>query len=81
MRLDGVDVYMNFSTLNGEDIGKTGAHGATVTTGNVNKMKDALSRIGPYASKLMIKGQWTVTETKNGYSFTRVKEEEEEDDR
>ncbi len=78
MRLDGVDVFMDFKTLNGKEVGWKGAHGSTVTKAAVNKMKDVLGKLGPYVNKLMIKGSWSVTETKDGYKFKREDEENDE---
>ncbi|PWG78247.1 RHS repeat domain-containing protein, partial [Pararcticibacter amylolyticus] len=78
-RLEGVDVYMNFSTLNGKKPGFGGNHGATVTTANIKKIKDVMAKFGPDAKKILSNGRWTVTETKNGYTFKREKEKEDED--
>jgi RHS repeat-associated protein len=80
MRLEGVNVYMNFSTLNGEKVSKGGAHGATVSTSNVRKMMKILGKLGSSMMKLFGTSKWTVKETKHGYTFTRIEEEEEEDE-
>jgi RHS repeat-associated protein len=77
MRLDGINIYMNFSTLNGNKPGFGNNHGSTVTKANIDKMSSVLSGFAPIINKLMIQGKWTITETKDGYTFDRVNEEGE----
>lgn len=75
IKLDGVNIFMNFSSLNGNKIGKLGSHGATVSKANIEKIKDVLKQLGPYSNKLFIQGKWNVTETKDGYKFEQIKDE------
>jgi len=78
MRLTGVDVYANFNYMNGKEVGKMEAHGSSPTYKTLTKLGDALnmlhSAVGDsFMTKLFdVIGQWTVTETANGYTFTRV---------
>jgi len=76
MRLKGVDVYMNFSTLNGKEPALGENHGSTVTPANIKKIKDVMGKFGSDAKKLLSQANWTVTETKNGYTFKRVEEDD-----
>jgi len=79
MRLNGVNVYMKSSTLNGSKVARLDAHVATVSTANINKMKSVLGKLGSDVMKLFGSAQWNVTETKTGYTFTRVEEKKEEE--
>ncbi|MBS0644976.1 MAG: hypothetical protein JSR97_00090 [Verrucomicrobia bacterium] len=77
MRLSGVDVYANFNYMDGKEV-KSGGHGMTPTSKMMDKLTDALGMLhkavgSPFFTKLFeIKGQWNVTETANGYTFTRI---------
>jgi len=79
MRLNGVNVYMNSSTLDGSKVSKSQAHGSTVSTANINRMKSVLGKLGSDVMKLFGSAQWNVTETKTGYTFRRVEEKKEDE--
>jgi len=77
MRLGGVDVFVNFNYMDGKEVGKMAAHGSSPTSKTLNKLGDALGLLHQVAgdsfmTKLFdVKGNWSVTETKDGYTFTR----------
>lgn len=78
MRLGGVDVYVNFNYMDGKEVGKMAAHGLSPTSKTLDKLGDALNMLHQVAgdsfmTKLFeVKGQWTVTESATGYTFTRT---------
>ncbi len=78
MRLGGVDVYANFNYQDGKEVGKMAAHGSSPTSKTLTKLGDALNMLhqaagDSFMTKLFdVKGKWTVTETANGYTFTRA---------
>jgi hypothetical protein len=71
---------MNSSTLDGSKVSRSQAHGSTVSTANINKMKSVLGKLGSDVMKLFGSAKWNVTETKTGYTFTRVEEKKENED-
>ena len=82
MRLDGVDVYMKFSVLeNGEKIEKTEAHGATVSSRNIEKIKTAVGTLNSGLRDLIKTGKWTIYETKDGFTFDRLEEEKKKEEK
>jgi RHS repeat-associated protein len=78
MRLDGVNVFMQFSTLDGQSVGRLEAHGSSPTSSTIKKMQGIINQLGPWVNKIMIKGKWSVTETKNDVSFKRIDEEDKD---
>ena len=72
--INGVNANMIFSSLDGIQQGVTTAHGATVTSSAIKKIQEVLGQLGPYANKTSIQGKWAITETKDGFKFTRIPE-------
>jgi len=44
---------------------------------NIKRIQNLLNKLGPYANKIFIPGQWTITETIDGYVFKRIDEKKE----
>ena len=73
--INGVNINMVFSNLNGETLGILDAHGATVTADNIKKINGVLGQLGPYVYGALEVGKWTITEDEKGnITFTRVHE-------
>jgi hypothetical protein len=78
MRLTGVDVYANFDYIDGKEVGSMASHGSSPTSKTIAKLGDALNMLhqaagDSFMTKLFdIKGQWNITETANGYKFSRI---------
>jgi RHS repeat-associated protein len=78
MRLGGVDVFVDFNYMDGEEVESSYAHGSSPTTLTLEKLGDALGLLhqlaGPnFMTKLFdVTGHWTITETKDGYKFHRL---------
>lgn len=68
-RLEGVNLYMNFSTINGKKPTFGANHGSTVTTQTINKIRGVLKRFGSNGYNLLKNSKWTVTESKGGFTF------------
>ncbi|MBS3923523.1 MAG: hypothetical protein KGZ37_10320 [Nitrosarchaeum sp.] len=78
IRLKGVDVFVNFNYQNGKATGAKSSHGLTPTSYTLSKLSDVLNILHKalgnsfFTSVFSVSGEWTITETQNGYIFTRI---------
>lgn len=77
VRLEGVNLYLNFSTLNGKKLGRCDSHGSTPTAATITRIREVLKTFVDKPLYLLQNRKWTVTETDGGYTFTLLNDEDE----